>query len=145
MKSVQGKSDSKFGNIFEKLKGTVLYNSTLRWKSYIDKVPVLKIMIVLTSFLLDIVKDSLILVQFSISQRGVHRIIQQPTPYIALVSTNLLKIRRCTKIHFRNTELPIFFINYLDIFHHLGINCGSISLEHSTTYQERTKIHFRRK
>ena len=135
MKSVQGKSDSKFGNIFEKLKGTVLYNSILRWKSYIDKVPVLKIMIVLTSFLLDIVKDSLILVQFSISQRGVHQIIQQPTPYISLVSINLLPI----KIHFR------MFFHQLDIFHHLGINIGSITFEHSTTYRERTKIHFRRK
>ena len=111
MNNFQGKSNSKFGLILEKLKETKLYNSILRWKSYIDKVPMLKIMIVLTSFLLDIVKDSLILVQFSTSQRGVHRIIQQPTPYIALVSTNLLKIRRCTKIHFRNTELPIFFIN----------------------------------
>ena len=97
MNNFQGKSNSKFGLILEKLKETKLYNSILRWKSYIDKVPMLKIMIVLTSFLLDLVKDSLILVQFSISQRGVHRIIQQPTPYIALVSTNLLPM----KIHFR--------------------------------------------
>ena len=81
MNSVQEKSNSKFGHIFEKLK---------EWKSYIDKVPMLKIMIVITSFLLDLVKDSLILVQFSISQRGVHQILQQPTPYISLVSTNLL-------------------------------------------------------
>ena len=90
MNSVQGKSKSKFGHMFEKLKETILYNLILRWKSYVDKVSMLKIMIVLTSFLLDLVKDSLILIQFSISQRGVHQILQQPTPYISLVSTNLL-------------------------------------------------------